>query len=256
MARSAPGQVPRGWAAHCGSRGREAGLEFRGQDHSDHRAQCGGRKGPQGLRRRACQLRRDAPGLLRRHRPTCRHGSRRGARPDVLSLLSGLRRRHVLLRGRQGACRRVCGGLERLHPRRVVCRCTGSVHPHDDGPLLGRAGLRGRGRAHGRQGCQGHHLHRGSASAGPAVVPQRPLGSVPLRRPGRRHALVPALRFWRGARGRPRRQLCRGHCPLRHELAIHHRGPVAVPGLSQLPASARRALRRGHRVDSLCARTG
>ena len=40
------------------------------------------------------------PGLLRRHRPAGRHGPRRSARPDVLPVLSRLRRRDVLLRRR------------------------------------------------------------------------------------------------------------------------------------------------------------
>ena len=57
-------------------------------DHSHHRAECRGRKGPQGLRSRPGPLRRDAPRLLRRHRPPGRHGSRRGPRTDVLPVVS------------------------------------------------------------------------------------------------------------------------------------------------------------------------
>ena len=72
------------------------GLEVRGPDHPHYRAQCRGGEGAQGFRRRPRQLRRDAPGLLRRHRPTGRHGPRRRPRADVLPVLSGVRRRNTL----------------------------------------------------------------------------------------------------------------------------------------------------------------
>ena len=56
-------------------------------------------------------------------------------------------------------------------------------------------GLGRRGRTHRGQGGEGHHVLRGTPSPRPALVPLRPLGPAARGRAGRRHAVVPPLRF-------------------------------------------------------------
>ncbi len=163
-------------------------------------------KDPKRFRRRPRALRRDAPGLLRRHGPSGRHGPRRRPRPDVLPVVSRVRRRGTFFRrGGQGARRRMRAWLG------TTSSWTSGPPPRPDGgfipmvmvPFWDVAASVAEVERTAAKGAKSITFTEAPHRLGPAVVPRRPLGSLPRRRPGSRPSAVPALRRLVAPRGSP-----------------------------------------------------
>ena len=248
--RGGPGRGARGHPAR-------AHLAVRGPALPADRPQRRGRSRSQRVRSRAQPLRRDPARLLRPEGPRRRHGRRRRRPRSSASRRSPSSPATSSSRPRTRSSRAACvAGVQRLHPRRVVRRRAriGSI-PLVILPLWDATLAAAEVERVAAKGARGDLLPREPVTAGPAVVPHRPLGSAVRRRGGRRHAAVPALRLvGPAADGRARRPVRRSASPCSAQLDVRDRRPAVLAGVPPLPAAEGRAVRGRHRLGAVHAR--